>query len=70
MDNNNIYSKFIENKVLSKLYYTIYNDIVNYRVLTAEQLQQLELLTMHERLELLKTYNNALSALHESRLLE
>lgn len=60
--NNNKYSLFItckeniltEKKVLSKLYYELYNDIANYRILTNEQLQQLELLTIYERLELIK----------------
>lgn len=79
MDNmNNGYSLFItckeniinEKKELSKLYYTIYNDIVNYRVLTNEQLQQLESLTVLERLELIKTYNIILSTLYENGLID
>ena len=49
----------------SKIYYELYDDIANYRVLTEEQIKKLESLTPAERLSLLKVYNDVIESLKD-----
>tara|TARA_B100001287_G_scaffold276730_1_gene288998 strand:+ start:25564 stop:25740 length:177 start_codon:yes stop_codon:yes gene_type:complete len=54
----------------SKIYYELYNDIANYRVLTEEQKLKLEYLTSEEKIKLLLLYNNVIITIHECKLAE
>ena len=54
----------------SKIYYELYNDIANYRVLTEEQKLKLESLTSEEKIKLLLLYNNVIITIHECKLIE
>ena len=54
----------------SKTYYELYNDIVNYRILTEEQINKLESLTPLERLRLLKVYNDIIKSLKDANVLD
>ena len=54
----------------SKIYYEMYNEITNYRVLTEEQIKKLESLTPAERLSLLKVYNDIIKSLKDANVLD
>ncbi len=54
----------------SKLYYEIYNDIANYRILTKEQLEKLSCLSSLERLNIILTYNKIITILIESDVID
>ena len=54
----------------SKLYYELYNDIVNYRILTKEQLKNLSCLSSLERLNIILTYNKIITVLLESDVID
>ena len=54
----------------SKIYYELYNEIVNYRVLTEEKIEKLESLTPLERLRLLKVYNDIIKSLKDANVLD
>ena len=54
----------------SKIYYELYDDIANYRVLTEEQIEKLESLTPLERLRLLKVYNDIIKSLKDANVLD
>ena len=54
----------------SKIYYELYDDIANYRVLTEEQIKKLESLTPLERLRLLKVYNDIIKSLKDANVLD
>ena len=49
----------------SNIYNELHEDIVNYRVLTEEQIKKLESLTPSERLSLLKVYNEVVESLKD-----
>ena len=51
------------------LYYELYNDIVNFRTLTKEQLEKLNQLTEKEKLKLLLAYNDVIIALKEGEFI-
>ena len=54
----------------SKIYYELYDDIANYRVLTEEQIKKLESLTPSERLSLLKVYNDIMKSLKDANVVD
>ena len=54
----------------SKIYYELYDDIANYRVLTEEQIKRLESLTSAERLSLLKVYNDIMKSLKDANVVD
>ena len=58
------------NKGLSKLYYTIYSDVVNYRILNKETLESFKSLTHEECIKLLITYNTMIEMFYESGILD
>lgn len=51
------------------IYYELYNDIVNYRTLTKEQVEKLNQLTEKEKLKLLIVYNDLINALKEGEFI-
>ena len=58
------------NKKLSKLYYSIYNEIVNHQILNKDTLESLKDLTHEECIKLLTTYNTMMEIFFENEFFD